>query len=421
MLSSATCDTALRKGPLVAVSAVRPRLPCAGGWPALSLRALKLRYEYPLPNVAYATLRRRSKAVFVRGRLIHVERILVTGGAGYIGSVLVRQLLDEGRHVTVLDPLQFGESPIEELYSHPCFEFVEGDVRDRYIVGMAVEDADAVVHLGAVVGDTACRIDGRVTREINYEATRLLTESCKRAGVERLVYASTCSVYGLGEDVVDETSPLQPLSLYSESKAASERFLRRSADASFQPVILRIGTVFGWSHRPRFDLAVNLLTAQAHFDKCITIYNKQNRRPFVHVRDVVAAFTAALRAPSGDVGAEVFNVGSETMNLQLARLAEIVCNHVPDVLVRHEKNGDARSCRASFEKIRRVLGVKCSTTLDSGISEILTALERGVVEDPLSPIYHNHRLAALPGPELNKQVAALRSVYGGPTVAVAAP
>ena len=350
-----------------------------------------------------------------------MERILVTGGAGYIGSVLVRQLLDEGRHVTVLDPLQFGESPIEELYSHPRFEFVEGDVRDRYIVSMAVEDADAVVHLGAVVGDTACRIDGRATREINYEATRLLTECCKRAGVARLVYASTCSVYGLGEEVVDETSPLQPLSLYSESKAASERFLQRSADASFQPVILRIGTVFGWSHRPRFDLAVNLLTAQAHFDKHITIYNKQNQRPFVHVRDVATAFAAALRAPSGDVSAEVFNVGSETMNLQLARLAEIVRNHVPDVLVRYEQNGDARSYRASFEKIRRVLGVKCSTTLDSGISEILTALERGVVEDPLSPIYHNHRLAALPGPELNKQVAALRSVYGGPTVAVAAP
>ena len=269
--------------------------------------------------------------------------------------------------------------------------------------------------------DFVVLLHGRATREINYEATRLLTECCKRAGVARLVYASTCSVYGLGEEVVDETSPLQPLSLYSESKAASERFLQRSADASFQPVILRIGTVFGWSHRPRFDLAVNLLTAQAHFDKHITIYNKQNQRPFVHVRDVATAFAAALRAPSGDVSAEVFNVGSETMNLQLARLAEIVRNHVPDVLVRYEQNGDARSYRASFEKIRRVLGVKCSTTLDSGISEILTALERGVVEDPLSPIYHNHRLAALPGPELNKQVAALRSVYGGPTVAVAAP
>ena len=243
----------------------------------------------------------------------NVRKVLVVGGAGYIGSGLVRDLLAEGYRVRVLDVLLYGDEAIRDLYNHPSFELVQGDFREVSPVVKAVKGVDAVIHLGAIVGDPACAVSEDETLETNLAATRLLADVCRASSVSRLLFASTCSVYGAAQEVVDENSELNPVSLYAATKIDSERVLLDAQGRDFHPVIMRLATAFGWSHRPRFDLVVNLLTAKAAQEKKIVIFNGEQWRPFIHIRDISSAFRAALRAPLELVSGEVFNVGSDSM------------------------------------------------------------------------------------------------------------
>jgi nucleoside-diphosphate-sugar epimerase len=320
-----------------------------------------------------------------------VEKVLVIGGAGYIGSVLVRRLLQAGYQVRVLDLLIFGDGPIRELYSNPRFELVRGDFRHVDAVIRAVRGMDAVIHLGAIVGDPACAVDEETTLQTNYAATALVTEVCKGYGVFRLVFASTCSVYGASDEIVDEESGLNPVSLYAATKIDSEQVLLSSHSDTFHPTILRLGTAFGWSHRPRFDLVVNLLTAKAFFEKKVVIYNEEQWRPFVHVNDIARAFLAALEAPLDKVSGETFNVGSQAMNHRLGDVGKTLHGTVSDVTVVREANADIRNYRVSFDKIRTRLGFECETDLEQGIREIHQGLEAGQVSDYTDSRYHNHK------------------------------
>ncbi len=217
-----------------------------------------------------------------------LSNVLVIGGAGYIGSILVRKLLERGSDVVVFDRFLYGSGPLEDVADDPKLTVVEGDTRHIEDVTAVLGGVDAVVHLGEVVGDPACALYPSITQGINYFATSAIANICKHFQINRFVYASSCSVYGASNsaDLLTESSPFNPVSLYAKMKIASENALMEACDENFVPTILRLSTVFGFSYRPRFDLIVNLLTAKAMQEGKITIFGGDQWRPNVHVADV---------------------------------------------------------------------------------------------------------------------------------------
>jgi nucleoside-diphosphate-sugar epimerase len=320
-----------------------------------------------------------------------VQTVLVVGGAGYIGSSLVRGLLADGYRVRVLDSLEFGDASIRALYHNPDFEVVRGDFRCIEPVVRATQGVDAVIHLGGIVGDPACALDEDLTLETNLAATSLLAEVCRGAGISRLLFASSCSVYGTADEMVDENSQLNPVSLYAATKVDSEKVLLAARNQSLHPVIFRLATVFGWSHRPRFDLVVNLLTARAMNEGKITIYNGEQWRPFIHVEDVCRAFRMALVAPLELVSGQIYNAGSSFMNFTLRQLADTIQQMEPNLDVEYVDNDDLRNYRVSFERVRRDLGFQCHTSLEAGVRGLQDALRRGLVTDYREPVYNNYQ------------------------------
>ncbi len=338
-------------------------------------------------------------------RLAHVERarptigasrasrvVLVTGGAGYIGSLLVRRLLARGLRVRVLDALLYGDSALRDVVHHPNLAFVRADLRRPDTMAHAFRHVDAVIHLGAIVGDPACALDPYFTMEVNVDGTRSIAELCKANGVQRLLFASTCSVYGASDDILDEGSALNPVSLYAESKIASERLLLASCDNTFAPVILRFATAYGHSPRPRFDLVVNLLTAKAVAGDPITIYGGEQWRPFVHADDIARAMILALDAPLRTVAGQVFNVGSNEQNHQLSEVGTTIKGIIPSADITTNPLGvDRRNYRVRFDKIRAALGFQPIHHLRSSVSALRAELESGSVTSYHDDYYSNYQ------------------------------
>ncbi len=323
--------------------------------------------------------------------------VLVLGGAGYIGSVLVRKLLETGRKVRVLDNLVYGDSALRDILRHPKFELRLGDCRKIQDVVGAVKGADSIVHLAAIVGDPACEVDRQTSLQINYAATRMLIEVARGNGINRLVFASSCSVYGATDLLMDENSTVKAVSLYGQTKIDSEEALLEAHADGFYPVILRLATVFGLSYRPRFDLVVNLLTAKACKEGAITVFNATQWRPFIHVRDVARGIAQVLEAPLALIRGEIFNLGDSRMNHQLSEVAEKILVVFPKTKVEHMENSDRRNYRVSFDKIRRQLGFQCSLSLDDGIQELRRAFEEKQVLDYRDALYYNQEFLKLLG------------------------
>jgi len=316
--------------------------------------------------------------------------ILVVGGAGYIGSVLVRELLGRGYRVRVLDRLLYGDESLAEVYDREDFELIQGDFRNVEAVVRAVQGMGSIIHLGAVVGDPACALDEEFTFEVNLAATRMIAEAGKGYGIRRFIFASSCSVYGASDEIVDERCKLAPASLYARTKIESEKLLLSIMSDSFSPVLLRLATVCGMSYRPRFDLVVNLLTARAIFDKKITIFGGDQWRPFVHVEDVSKAIIRCLEAPLEVVSGQVFNVGSETGNYRLIQVGDLIKRIVPDTMVSVQGHiDDQRNYRVSFEKIQRMLDFQASKTVEDAILEIVEAVRSGQIVNYRVPRYSN--------------------------------
>ncbi len=329
------------------------------------------------------------------------RKVLIVGGAGYIGSMLTRQLLAAGYHVRLLDCLVYGDAAICELNGTPGFELQVGDCRNIQSVARAVKGVDSIVHLAAIVGDPACDLDHQATLEINYAATRMLCDVAKGHGIRRFVFASSCSVYGATEEFVTELSPAVPISLYGQTKVDSEITLLAARGEEFAPTILRLATVFGHSHRPRFDLVVNLLTAKAYQEGTITIFNGQQWRPFIHVRDIARAMAAVLAAPLEVVGGEIYNVGDSRLNHTLSDIALKVRASMPDTKVAHVENADKRNYRVCFDKIHQQLDFECHTSIEDGIKEMKQAFEDGLITDYTSVNYHNQRFLLQSGTPQN--------------------
>ena len=318
------------------------------------------------------------------------RRILVTGGAGYIGSHLTRLLLTRGYHVRILDRFDYSRSGIAGL-AHPHLDVLQGDICNSRDLGQAVRGVDAVVALAAIVGDPACNLDPEETINLNYTATKILVDACNLHGVRRMVFASSCSVYGAnGRDLLTERSRLNPVSLYARTRVLSENIIfDRSGDV--EPVVLRLSTVFGLSPRMRFDLVVNTLTAHAVMDKRIAIFGGNQWRPNVHCRDAARAFVAAVEGPGAAVAGEIFNVGGDTLNYRIADIGAMVAEVVGGVeVLRRDEAADPRDYRVSFAKIRRVLGFVPELSVRDGVREVAAAVRVApALQRYQDPLYHN--------------------------------
>ncbi len=341
-----------------------------------------------------------------------IRHVLVIGGAGYIGSVLCRQLLRQGSSVRVLDTLLYGRESMAELINNPHFELLEGDSREVSAVFRAMLDMDAAVHLGELVGDPACALDEKLTLEINLAATRMVAEAAQGCGVKRFVYASSCSVYGASNEILDERSKVNPVSLYARTKLRCEQALLALNGGDFHPVILRLSTVYGLSPRPRFDLVINLLTAKAVCDREITLFGGSQWRPFVHVADVAQAIIRSLEAPLSSVKAGIFNVGADEQNYTITQVGELIQRMIPQArLVNRGDDNDRRNYHVSFIRIRRELGFEPHYTVEDGVREIEAVLQNGRIGDYRDKTYSNYKTLSDPSNHLSIRSRHINGLY----------
>ncbi len=317
-------------------------------------------------------------------------RLLVTGGAGYIGSVLVRYALERGMQVRVLDALLFGDGGLHAL-GHRV-ELIEGDIRDGALLRTAMHGIGALVHLAAVANDPSGELDPALTESVNLTSYPALLKAARDAGVRRFINASTFSVYGKADGVLlREGHPLRPLKAYSRCKASSEPFVRDANDTYMCTTNLRLATVCGWSPRMRFDLIANHLVGQAVTRDHISVWGGEQRRPQVHVKDVCAAIMHVLSAPPAQVGGQTYNIGAENTSIgELAQLAARASRRQVDILTEPARD-DERDYAVNCDKARQHLGWKPQHAVMTAIEEIAEAHRAGRFADPSAPIFHNVR------------------------------
>lgn len=325
--------------------------------------------------------------------------VLLTGGAGYIGSLLAGELLRAGYRVTVVDDLLFGGESLLSYLPHPAFHFVKANVSEARALRNALRPdwprPQTVIHLAAIAGFPACQAVGRqVAWRYNVEATQLAFEQADELGVERFIYLSTYSNYGISPDgePVTEESPLTPQSLYAETKIAAERYLQGQSDSSCAALIFRLATVYGISPRTRFDMIVNQFVLEAYNRRELLIYQRGYSRAFVHIQDAVKGIMLGLQAADADVRSEVYNLGTPSGNCTKDQVVALILKRLPETVVHYKDmtfGGDMRDISVSFEKIERRLGFHAERSIEDGVREVLYALRSGLIQDPFHQRYRN--------------------------------
>lgn len=310
-------------------------------------------------------------------------KVLLIGGGGYIGIPLAEELLSRGHAVRVLDRFYFGRDLFESIQGNPSLELVQGDLREPD--ANAFQGVDAVVLLGALSNDPCADLDPRLSHEINMDGTLRCAALAKAAGAKRLVFSSSCSVYGAGNGLLTEQSVTNPVSLYAKLKLEAEGRLHELASDDFCVTSLRHATVFGFAPRMRFDLVVNLMTLTAFQQgKIYVLGGGLQWRPLVHVRDVGLAFVKVLESDAKLVQGEIFNVGSDEQNLRVRDVATLVAKVVPNTKVEQvPSDADNRDYHVTFAKIANVLGYKTRYSVEAGAREVYEALVAGRTSDQI--------------------------------------
>ncbi|MGE4231831.1 MAG: NAD-dependent epimerase/dehydratase family protein [Bacteriovoracia bacterium] len=318
--------------------------------------------------------------------------ILVTGGAGYLGSVLVPMLLEQGYHVRMIDCFYFGDEHLKSILNHPNLEVIRDDILNHENHPNLFKNIDCVVHLAGVSNDPTSDLDPNLTVRVNYFATISLARRAKTEGVPHFIFMSSCSVYGGGgNQKLTETSETGPLTLYALTKLQSEPGLLKLCSPDFSVTIFRLATLFGYSPRMRFDLAINVMVKRAIQGLDIMVNGGgEQYRPFLHVRDAAEAIEFAIRSEKNKISGEIYNVGRDDMNYTIANLAKEIHHAFPKVNLKTvPQNADLRSYNVSFDKIKSKLGFMPKRVLKDAILEIVNANKKGDLKNMDDKRFYN--------------------------------
>lgn len=322
--------------------------------------------------------------------------VLITGGAGYVGSVLVPRLLKEGYQVKVLDLYIYGEDVLDVVKNHPHIEQIKGDIRDHDLLKKVLPGCDAVIHLACISNDPSFELNPTLSRSINYDAFEPLVQISKESGVRRFIYASSASVYGVSDKTqVTEDHPLVPITDYNKYKALCEPILQERQSEDFVPVIIRPATICGYSPRQRFDLTVNILTNHAVNTGKIKVFGGEQKRPNLHIGDMIDLYVQLIEEPDSKVSGKVYNVGFQ--NYKIKEIAEIVKSIVEressnqkEISIETAQSDDIRSYHISSEKIHQELGFVPKRTIEDAVEDLFNVFSENKFDDPMSnPMYFN--------------------------------
>jgi|TARA_B100000315_G_C14563073_1_gene581490 nucleoside-diphosphate-sugar epimerase len=310
-----------------------------------------------------------------------MNKIFITGGAGYVGAVLTPYLLRKGYKVTVFDLMIYGKEVLEK---NPNLKIVKGDIRDEKKLNEVLPGHDIVIHLACISNDPSFELNPKLGKLINLDAFKPLVEIAKKNSIKRFIYASSSSVYGIkNESDISENMSLDPLTDYSKYKAECENILKKYKSESFTPIIIRPATVCGYSPRQRLDLVVNILTNLAYHKRSISVFGGKQLRPNIHIQDMVRAYETLIEASASKVSGEVFNVGYENRSvLELANTVRKIIGE--DVKLQSTPTDDNRSYHISSKKIKKILNFQPSKTISEAIADLKTAFQKGLLPNSLT-------------------------------------